>query len=106
MQLKELIHDVNNNLAIELPDNISLTELHLQLAKYINHLILVNFEKLVSLLYRIDVSESKLKQLLKDHPGEDAGKIMATLIIERQMQKIKLRKQKKPGPDIPDTEKW
>lgn len=106
MELKELIQTVKNNLAIELPDDISLAELHVQLAKYINQLIQVNFEKLISILYRIDVSESKLKQLLQDHPGNDAGNIIATLIIERQMQKIKLRNQHRPDRDIPETEKW
>ena len=106
MEIKNLIQAVNNNMAIELPENISLDELHVQLAKYINQLIQVNFEKLISLLYRIDVSESKLKQLLHDHPGNDAGNIIATLIIERQIQKIKLRNQHRPDRDIPETEKW
>ena len=106
MKLTELIQTINNNMAIELPDKLSLEELHIRLSKYINHLIQVNFEKLISILYRIDVSESKLKQLLKDHPGEDAGKIVATLIIERQVQKIKLRDQHRPDTDIPEMEKW
>ena len=64
-----------------------------QLADYINQLILVNFERLVQLLYRIDVSEAKLKYLLKENPNEDAGRIIALLIIERQVQKIKFKKE-------------
>jgi len=64
-----------------------------QLADYINQLILVNFERLVQLLYRIDVSEAKLKYLLKENPAEDAGRIIALLIIERQIQKIKFKKE-------------
>jgi hypothetical protein len=102
----ELIRTINNSLAIDLPERLSFAELHLQLSKHINQLIQTDFEKLVTLLYRIDVSESKLTQLLKDHPGEDAGDIIATLIIERQEQKIKSKKQNPPGTDIPETEKW
>ena len=64
-----------------------------QLADYINQLILVNFERLVQLLYRIDVSEATLKYLLKENPAEDAGRIIALLIIERQIQKIKFKKE-------------
>jgi hypothetical protein len=64
-----------------------------QLSDYINQLILVNFERLVQLLYRIDVSEAKLKYLLKENPNEDAGRIIALLIIERQIQKIKFKKE-------------
>ena len=48
---------------------------------------------LVQILYRIDVSEKKIKTLLKENQGSDAGKIIASLIIERQMQKIKSRQQ-------------
>lgn len=106
MELKRLIQTVNDSMAIELPEKLSLHELHIQLAKYIDHLIRVNFEKLLALLYRIDVSESKLKELLKEHPDEDAAKLIATLIIERQMQKMKLRSKNKPDTDIPENDKW
>ena len=106
MELPELIQTINTSMAIELPEKISLEELHEQLSEYINHLIKLNFEKLLTLLYRIDVSEQKLKQLLKERPDEDAGKIIATLIIERQVQKIKLREQSRPASDIQEMEKW
>ena len=45
---------------------------------------------------------------LQQFPQEDAGNIIASLIIERQEQKIKLRNQNKPGTgtDIPEMEKW
>jgi len=104
--LTELIQTINSSMAIELPQKLSFDELHTKLSGYISHLINTNFEKLLTLLYRIDVSESKLKQLLQQHPGEDAGKIIASLIIERQQQKIELRKENKPGTDIPEMEKW
>ena len=63
-----------------------------ELAAYINALIQSNFEHLVRILYRMDVSEPKLKQLLREHPEEDAGKIIAGLMVERQHQKIQTRK--------------
>ena len=92
----ELIPAIRQSMGIDLPENISFELLKEKLAAYINHLIQADFEKLVSLLYRIDVSENKLKYLLNENPGEDAGKIIAGLIIERQMQKIKFRRQYKP----------
>ncbi len=55
----------------------------------INRLIIHDFEKLVQLLYRIDVNESKLKAMLADNEKEDAARIITALIIERQLQKIK-----------------
>ena len=59
---------------------------------YINHLIQNDFQKLVSLLYKIDVDEGKLKRILRENPGKDAADIIAHLIIERELQKIETRK--------------
>lgn len=64
-----------------------------QLTTYINQLILTSFESLVQLLYRIDVSEMKIKALLKENPQEDAGFLIAQLIIARQIQKLKTIKE-------------
>ena len=78
-----------------------------ELSAFINKLLLTNFERLVQLLYRIDVSEMRLKSLLKDNPKEDAGNIIASLIIERQAQKIKSRQQfKNDEEQICNEERW
>ena len=37
----------------------------------------------MQLLYRIDVSEAKLKKVLHENPNEDAAGLIADLIIER-----------------------
>lgn len=101
-----LIPAINDSLEISLPDNISFEELKEKLAEHINYLIQTNFQKMVSLLYRVDVSEQKLKSLLNEYPDSDAGKIIADLIIERQLQKIKSRQETKGKNDIPDDERW
>ncbi|MEJ7589393.1 MAG: hypothetical protein WKI04_17710 [Ferruginibacter sp.] len=107
MKNKELVQEINKNISGALPDEISLDELTIQLSTFINQLIQNDFQRLIILLYRIDVNESKLKQLLQQYPGEDAGRIIAGLIIERQLQKIKTRKQfKQQADDITGEEKW
>ena len=107
MKNEQLVKEINKSLAIILPDEISLDELAIQLSIYINQLIQTDFQKLIGLLYRIDVSEIKLKTLLQQHAGEEAGKIIAALIIERQLQKIKTRQQFKQRDDhFTDEEKW
>lgn len=53
------------------------------LIAYINDCIKNDFNKLVQLLYRIDVSEEKLKTILQTHPNEDAAKLIAIVIVER-----------------------
>jgi hypothetical protein len=101
-----LIPAIKQSVNIELPDDISLEALKQKLSAHINHLIQSNFEKLVSLLYRIDISETKLKYLLQENQGEDAGNTIADLIIERQLQKIESRKKSTGNENIPDEEKW
>jgi hypothetical protein len=73
----------------------------------INELLDNNFDKLVTLLYRIDVNEDKLRSLLDQNNGQDAATIIADLIIERQVQKIKSREQFRQKDDtINEEEKW
>jgi hypothetical protein len=53
------------------------------LIAFINDCIKHDFNKLVQLLYRIDVSEEKLKYILQLNPNEDAAKLIAAVIVER-----------------------
>ena len=89
-------------------DLVSLEKLSFdELVAYINQLVSKDFAKLVYLLYAVDVSEKKLKQLLAEHPNEDAGKLIALLILERQEQKRKSREQfKQSEQDIPEEDRW
>ena len=77
-----------------------------ELAAYINELILHDFTGLLNLLYRLDVSEDKIRKLLDEMQQEDAGKIIAAIIIERQLQKIKTKQQFKQERDIPEEDRW
>ena len=50
-----------------------------------------SMDKLMWLLYRVDVNERKLHATLKDTPPENFAPVIADMIIERQIQKIKSR---------------
>jgi hypothetical protein len=104
---QELIKAIKADFSIIISDKAGMDELHAALSQYINHLIVHNFTQLISLLYRLDVSEKRLQQWLLDNTTEDAGKIIADIIIERQLQKIKSRNQFRQQDDgISDDEKW
>jgi hypothetical protein len=107
MEYDELIRLLNNELPVEIAEKKSYNEIHALLSAYINMLIKDDFDKLITYLYRIDVNEQKLKSLLQQNPNEDAGNIIATLIIERQQQKIKIRQQfNQQRNDFDEEEKW
>jgi hypothetical protein len=103
---KEIINRLKEDMAIELPENILLNEAAALLAVQVNNLIQTDFHKLISILYRLDVSENKLRQLLEENTNSNAGPIIADLIIERQLQKIKSRKENKNNNIIPEDDKW
>jgi hypothetical protein len=77
-----------------------------QMASFINDLIEKDFARLVQILYRLDVSEDKLKSVLLEHPTGDAGNMIAVLIMQRIAQREKAKELFKPEGDIPDDEKW
>jgi hypothetical protein len=58
-----------------------------ELISTINDLIVTDFEKLVFVLYRIDVNEAKIKSLLATRTDTNAGELIADAIIERIQQK-------------------
>lgn len=74
------------------------------LEQTINELIKNDFSRLVQILYRIDVSEAKLKYILNTHPNEDAGKLIAAVIIERLAATKKARESFNTATRIDDTE--
>ncbi len=80
------------------------------LAGRINWLIVNDFSKLVSILYRLDVSELKIRQLMKQPDNtevKDAGTVIGSLIIDRQLTKYKTRQRySRDDSNIPEDDKW
>jgi len=101
-----LIHILNRQLNTDFPEVISEEQLLQRLSFFINDLIQNDIQNLVTILYKVDVNENKLKQLLLENAGEDTALIIAALIIERQLQKIETRKQFSSKSENDVDEKW
>lgn len=71
----------------------SYEELERELASYLNNLLISDFNKLISILYRIDIAQEKaMKALAENAAKESAGQTLARLIIDRQLQKVITRR--------------
>ncbi len=50
------------------------------------------FERLLQVCYRIDIGEEKLKKILHESPPENMAEELTRAMIDRQVQKIEIRK--------------
>ncbi len=103
-----LIKDLNQSYGWELADSLTMQELEALLAEIVNGWIRSDFTRLVQFLYRIDISESRLRLLLEENTEADTGQLLARLILERLGQKIETRRKYKPGgtETTSDEERW
>ena len=102
-----IINYLNEQFGISVNPGISTDQLEGILAERINHLVINDFPQLLQLLYRIDISEQKLKALISNNPETDAGRIIARMIIERQLEKARLRERfKRDEGEISEEDKW
>lgn len=79
-----------------------------KLSLRVNYLITQDFDKLLYWLYRMDIPETKLRNILDAQSGSNAGDIIARMIVDRHIEKIISRKKykMKPGADEDGLEKW
>jgi len=105
MEQDKIIQEVARDLGLVLKEKSSFNKQ--QLIDSINDLVANDFQKLFSILYRMDVSEVKLRTLLSNNPDTDAGILIADLMIEREAQKIKSREETRNKSDeISEEDKW
>ena len=102
-----LVQYTNDTTGLDLSPQLNQSELIEKLVDFIQHLMTNNFERLIQLLYRLDVSETQLKSLLLDAPQTDAALLISQLIVQRQLQKLASRKANASA-NFSDTdeEKW
>ena len=72
-------------------ESISYDEAFLMIMRVVEDLLTNDFNGLLNALYRIDVSEQKLKEALAEGTDNPAS-IITQMIIERELQKVETRK--------------
>lgn len=77
----------------ELPEVEGFDELRTHLTALINQLLDKDLNKLLLALYRIDIREEKIKNILAHAPADEMAPQIAELIIKKELQKVKTREQ-------------
>jgi hypothetical protein len=88
------------------PDPAQLRE---SIERRISELISTDINRLILLLYRLDVNEKKLTAALEENTGSDTAAVITSLVIERQMQKAVSKKTDhgfRRDENISEDDKW
>jgi hypothetical protein len=101
----KIISELSSSMEIDLTSKASNEEVHSALAEHINYLITHDFNKLVAILYRIDINEKLLRTKLETEE-KDAGAVIAEMIIERQIQKSQTKQEFRSDDNISGEDKW
>lgn len=88
------INTVVNNLEVS-TENLNEKSYETQfemLTQFIDHLIQTDFNRLLSILYRVDISEEKLKSKLAESRDQQfSSQIISQMLIDREVEKIASR---------------
>ncbi len=84
-QIEKDFQQLDLSLDIDSPEIINLMQYHIE------QLLHNDYARLMNLLYRIDLSESKMKALKKYDPSMPERDVITFLIIQREMQKVMFR---------------
>jgi hypothetical protein len=103
--LPQQIEPILQRLDVESPSPDK-NEIKQQLVNCINYLLTHDFARLVQTLYRVDVNEKKLKQLLQEQPDTDAALLIAEMLIQRQEEKTKTKGSFPHNDNIPEEDQW
>jgi len=89
---REVFSIISTNFELASGDVLSFEEIHRILTERIHELLEKNVEKLIFILYRIDVGQKKTDEIFNNPSKEEIASLLATAVIERQLEKVKTRR--------------
>ncbi|TDH23216.1 hypothetical protein EXU57_17215 [Segetibacter sp. 3557_3] len=94
MELVKVVHYPSHDVLLKL------------LEERVNLLINHDLQRLIQILYRMDVPEKELRRTLDRTNGSNAALTIATMMLNRELQIIETRKRYRSMDDIPEEDKW
>jgi hypothetical protein len=90
-EINEVYGIISRNFEVERSGEITFETLRDLLGMRIRELLDKNLEKLVSIMYRIDLNQEKVDRIFENISKDEIAFQLAVLIIERQMEKVRTR---------------
>lgn len=74
-------------------DKSDYESLLIELTKAVTHFLDKDLNSLLNILYRIDINETEVRNILTTAPPEEMAKRLAEKILQREIQKVRTRQQ-------------
>jgi hypothetical protein len=91
-EINEVYGIISRNFEVERSGEVTFETLRDLLGIRIRELLDKNLEKLVSIMYRIDLNQAKVDRIFENVSKDEIALQLAVLIIERQMEKVRTRR--------------
>lgn len=93
--------EIANSWGLTASDGTTLTEDTLldHMSRVVEDLLLRDRRKFTNALYRLDVSDAKVSEVMKKHLPPEQYREIARIILAREMQKAETRKKYSPPPE-------
>ncbi|MFI5211571.1 MAG: hypothetical protein ACHQIH_01705 [Ignavibacteria bacterium] len=91
-EINEVYSIISRNFEVEKSGELTIDTLVKMLSVRIRELLEKNLEKLVSIMYRIDLNQAKVDKIFENISKDEIAYQLAVLIIERQIEKIRTRR--------------
>ena len=89
---KEVYSIISLNFELQKADVLTIDDVKRILGARIRELLDKNVELLVSIIYRIDLSQKKIDEIFKNESKDEIALQIADAVIERQLLKVQTRK--------------
>jgi hypothetical protein len=89
---REFYSVISSNFELQKADVMTVDDVKKALSARIRDMLDNNVEQLVSIIYRIDVSQKKVDEIFKNESKDEISVLLADAVIERQLMKVQSRK--------------
>lgn len=89
---KQVYEIISGNFELEKVNDITIEEIQRILTERIREMLDKNIEKLILILYRIDVSQKKADEIFNNPSKDEIASFLAKAVIERQLEKVRTRR--------------
>jgi len=98
-ETQEVFNIISNNFGLQKADVLTIDDVKLILSARIRELLDKDVEKLLQIIYRIDISQKKIDGIFENSSKDEIAMQIALAVIERQLLKVQTRNLYKTGGD-------